>query len=196
MRVRFGGENVWSEFWSQWGIVRWGNDDRKICKSLRCQSDTILLAIKLIRGPEGPAAHVLHAGVDSNNRPGALVSGHIFPHIFSFKMFHLQGADHAHEGAGGQGAVLVLGPRHWHEHLRVFILRQSLHCNELIRDWNVGSRVIGIILGLSMSDGLTLDPRVPETMVTSFCQMLPDKTYSIPAPPGAWLGRDPSLPQI
>ena len=43
--------------------------------------------------------------------------------------------------------------------------------------------MIGKILELSMSDGLTLDPRVPETMVTSFCQRPPDKTYSILAPP-------------
>ena len=37
-------------------------------------------------------------------------------------MFHLEGADHAHQGARGQGAVLVLSPGHRHEHLRVFIL--------------------------------------------------------------------------
>ena len=54
------------------GIVRWGNDDRKICKSLRCQSVTMSLAIELVRGPEGPAAHVLHAGVDPHHGPSAL----------------------------------------------------------------------------------------------------------------------------
>ena len=69
--------------------MRWGNDDRKICKSLRCQSDTILLAIKLIRGPEGPAAHVLHAGVNPHHGPGALYFSNYFL-IFSSIYFTLR----------------------------------------------------------------------------------------------------------
>ena len=90
--------------------MRWGNDDRKVCKSLRCQSVTMSLAIELVRGPEGPAAHVLHTSVDPHHGPGALVV--ILFLIFSLIFYHLEGADHAHEGARGQGAVLVLGPRH------------------------------------------------------------------------------------
>ena len=52
--------------------MRWGNDHRKICKSLHCQSVPIFLAIELVRGSEGPATHVLHAGVDPHHGAGAL----------------------------------------------------------------------------------------------------------------------------
>ena len=76
----------------------------------------LISAVELIRWAIQPAAHVLHIGRGPDNVAGAL-----------------QGGSHPHEGAGCQGALLVLSSWHWHVHLSVSVLKYS-------KIWNCSER--------------------------------------------------------